>query len=230
MPGDTSEMMIDERILRCLRDFFPVKADKNVVIPTVQRIGDGGSIDQISEHIRFLRDQGWIEESISKTPSGKRETFQLKITPSGIEHLRFVEMRGIRELSLALTEVKNQQTINCDQINADIQRISQDLERSKKDLLQIKELVVSYAGKVEAEKLREERLIIRVLCGNEKAIYQTILDAGGEMLQKDLVARTKMSNAKISRTIDHLESRGILTKERHGATNRLRIIVNPLDA
>lgn len=230
MAESASEMEVEELILRCLRDFYPVKADMDVVLSAVQRTGYGCSIALISEHIRSLRDQGWIDESVLKGPHGKTETIRLKITPPGIEHLRSVEMRGVRDLSIALTQVKNQLAMSFDQIRTDVERISRDLERNKKDLAAIKVLVDRCVEKVETEKVREEQLILRVLSGDEKSIYYTILQASGEMLQKDLVIRTKMSNAKVSRTIDRLESRGILTKERHGATNRLRIIVNPPEA
>ncbi len=227
MSGDASEIEIKEQILRCLRDFYPVKADEVVVVSAVQRSSSGGSVEQISGYIRSLRDHGWIEELVLKAPSGGTQTSRFKITPSGIEHLRSVERRGIRDLSIALTEIKDQLVAICDEIKADMEGMRQDLERSTKDLVEIKELVDRYVGKLESEKVREEQIILRVLSGDEKAVYHVILEAGGVMLQKDLVARKKMSNAKVSRIVDRLESRGILTKERHGATNRLRIIINP---
>jgi uncharacterized membrane protein len=32
-----------------------------------------------------------------------------------------------------------------------------------------------------------------------------------------------MSNAKVSRVLDRLEQKGVITKERHGSTNRVAI-------
>jgi uncharacterized membrane protein len=49
------------------------------------------------------------------------------------------------------------------------------------------------------------------------------MDTGGEALQKELIVRTKMSNAKVSRLLDRLSQKGVITKERHGATNKVRI-------
>ena len=75
----------------------------------------------------------------------------------------------------------------------------------------------------EAEKKRETYLVLRLLTGDERTMFRTIMDAGGEALQKDLIQRTKMSNAKVSRVLDRLVEKGVVSKERHGSTNRVRI-------
>ena len=66
-------------------------------------------------------------------------------------------------------------------------------------------------------------LVLRLLTGDERTMYKAIMDTGGEALQKDLIPRTKMSNAKVSRVLDKLSEKDVITKERHGATNRIRI-------
>jgi hypothetical protein len=66
-------------------------------------------------------------------------------------------------------------------------------------------------------------LVLRLLTGDERTMYKAIMDTGGEALQKDLIQRTKMSNAKVSRVLDRLSEKDVITKERHGATNRIRI-------
>jgi uncharacterized membrane protein len=83
--------------------------------------------------------------------------------------------------------------------------------------------VPSGAGSTEEEKKRETYLVLRLLTGDERAMFRTIMDSGGEALQKDLMQRTKMSNAKVSRVLDRLEEKGVITKERHGSTNKVRI-------
>ncbi len=70
------------------------------------------------------------------------------------------------------------------------------------------------------EKLNE--IALRLLTGDERIIYKAIVDSGGTALQKDLIVSTKMSDAKVSRTIDRLVEKGMITKERYGVTNRLR--------
>ena len=54
-------------------------------------------------------------------------------------------------------------------------------------------------------------------------MFKAIMDTGGEALQKDLIQRTKMSNAKVSRVLEKLEQKGVVSKERHGSTNKIRI-------
>jgi DNA-binding transcriptional ArsR family regulator len=72
-------------------------------------------------------------------------------------------------------------------------------------------------------KEREFNLIIRLLDGDERTIFRTIVESGGEALQKDLIVRTKMSDAKVSRVLDRLEGMDLITKERYGSTNRIGI-------
>lgn len=72
-------------------------------------------------------------------------------------------------------------------------------------------------------KEREIDLIIRLLDGDERTIFRTIVESGGEALQKDLILRTNMSNAKVSRILDRLEGMDLITKERYGSTNRIEI-------
>ncbi len=70
---------------------------------------------------------------------------------------------------------------------------------------------------------RENYLVLRLLTGDERIMFKAVMDSGGEALQKDLILRTKMSNAKVSRLLDRLEEKGVVTKVRHGSTNKVRI-------
>lgn len=69
----------------------------------------------------------------------------------------------------------------------------------------------------------ENYLVLRLLSGDERAMFKAIMDSNGEALQKDLMQRTKMSNAKVSRVLEKLEQKGVVSKERYGSTNRIRI-------
>jgi hypothetical protein len=73
------------------------------------------------------------------------------------------------------------------------------------------------------EVAREEYLVLRLLTGDERTMFKAIMDSGAEALQKDLIVRTKMSNAKVSRLLDRLEAKGVVSKERYGSTNRVKI-------
>ena len=71
--------------------------------------------------------------------------------------------------------------------------------------------------------IAKEYLALRLLTGDERAMFKAIMDSGGEALQKDLIVRTRMSNAKVSRLLDKLQAKGVISKERHGSTNKVRI-------
>ena len=76
-----------------------------------------------------------------------------------------------------------------------------------------------------AEDKRESYLVLRLLTGDERRMFKAIMDSGGKALQKDLIKSTKMSNAKVSRVLDRLQEKGVITKERHGSTNMIKISV-----
>ena len=59
---------------------------------------------------------------------------------------------------------------------------------------------------------------------DESRLYEMISEAGGEMLQMHIVSSEVFSKAKVTRLLDKLEKRGLVVRERHGMTNRVRII------
>jgi uncharacterized membrane protein len=71
----------------------------------------------------------------------------------------------------------------------------------------------------------ENYLVLRLLTGDERVMFKAIMDSKGDVLQKDLIKTTKMSNAKVSRVLERLFQKGVISKERHGSTNRIRITV-----
>lgn len=73
------------------------------------------------------------------------------------------------------------------------------------------------------EAAERNYLVLRLLTGDERLMFKAIMDSGGEALQKDLILKTKMSNAKVSRLLDKLAQKGVVTKERYGVTNKVRI-------
>ncbi len=83
--------------------------------------------------------------------------------------------------------------------------------------------VVEKAADSEDKEMEERYLALRLLSGDERTMFKSIMDSGGEALQKDLMQRTKMSNAKVSRVLERLEQKGVVSKERHGSTNKIRI-------
>jgi uncharacterized membrane protein len=59
---------------------------------------------------------------------------------------------------------------------------------------------------------------------DEGRLYEMIAESGGEMLQMHIVSSEVFSKAKVTRLLDKLEKRGLVVRERHGMTNRVRII------
>ena len=103
-------------------------------------------------------------------------------------------------------------------------------EKADKKVEPVEEKVLA-PEPVEEEKPRppeevaaeENYLILRLLTGDERTMFKAIMDSGGEALQKDLIQRTQMSNAKVSRVLEKLEQKAVVSKERHGSTNKVRI-------
>jgi hypothetical protein len=76
-------------------------------------------------------------------------------------------------------------------------------------------------------QVEEQQLVLRLLSGDERTVFRTVMESGGEALQKDLIIKTKMSDAKISRTLDKLVEKGVVSKSRFGMTNKVRVEIEP---
>lgn len=74
------------------------------------------------------------------------------------------------------------------------------------------------------EQDKDDHIISRLLSGDERRIYQMIAAAGGEMLQMDIAAKKVFSKPKITRLLTKLEQRGLIVRERHGFTNRIKLV------
>lgn len=75
----------------------------------------------------------------------------------------------------------------------------------------------------EGSEEKERHVVLRLLTGDERTVFRSIMDAGGEMYQKDIVTKTNMTDAKVSRVLDRLAEKGVVSKERHGMSNKVRI-------
>lgn len=73
------------QVLRSLREFYPIKVDEIVLISSVQKVLKEISIDQVTQAIKVLKENTWIEETVIKAPFGKTETYRFKITSDGID-------------------------------------------------------------------------------------------------------------------------------------------------
>jgi len=57
------------------------------------------------------------------------------------------------------------------------------------------------------------------LADNERAVYETVLAADGVLQQAEIVDRTDLSKATVSRMLDSLESKQLLERKRRGMGN-----------
>lgn len=71
-----------------------------------------------------------------------------------------------------------------------------------------------------------EPTLVKLLNEDERRMYLELRDHGGTMYQRDLVALGIFSKAKVTRVLDKLEAKGLIVREAHGMTNRVRL-VNP---
>ncbi|HEY7588465.1 MAG TPA: MarR family transcriptional regulator [Thermoplasmata archaeon] len=69
-----------------------------------------------------------------------------------------------------------------------------------------------------------EPVLMKLLNRDERQMYLEIRNRGGTVLQRDLVALGLWSKAKVTRVLDKLEAKGIVVREAHGMTNRVRIL------
>jgi len=69
------------------------------------------------------------------------------------------------------------------------------------------------------EKRKAWEQLAPSLGDDERRIYEAVLDAGGFMGQSELVQKVSMSKTTVSRSLDILESRGLLERRRRGMSN-----------
>jgi uncharacterized membrane protein len=79
-----------------------------------------------------------------------------------------------------------------------------------------------FLSKKKQDELKEN-LISNLLKDDEKRIYKEILDSNGEILQNRLVQKTNLSKVKVTRIIHRLAFKGLVVKERHGLTNKIKL-------
>ncbi|MBZ6493378.1 helix-turn-helix transcriptional regulator [Natrinema longum] len=62
------------------------------------------------------------------------------------------------------------------------------------------------------------------LADTERVIYETVLDADGVRAQREIVEETDLSKATVSRTLDTLESKGLVERKRRGTGNVVMLL------
>jgi uncharacterized membrane protein len=65
--------------------------------------------------------------------------------------------------------------------------------------------------------------IIPLLRDDEKKTVRIIREQNGEILQNDLVLKLGLSKVRTTRILSSLERKEIITKQRHGITNSIKL-------
>lgn len=73
-----------------------------------------------------------------------------------------------------------------------------------------------------------EAAVVKLLDEDERLLYSRLRAAEGAVLQRDIVGWGTFSAAKVSRLLDRLETKGLVVRERHGMTNRVRLTQRPV--
>lgn len=55
--------------------------------------------------------------------------------------------------------------------------------------------------------------------GDEKLIFESVIEAKGSILQSEIIKITGMSKVKVTRSLDRLEGRGLVERKRRGMSN-----------
>jgi uncharacterized membrane protein len=66
-------------------------------------------------------------------------------------------------------------------------------------------------------------MVIPLLRGDERRVFQEVMDVKGGMLQNALVLKTGLTKVRMTRALAGLEGKSLIVKERHGLTNRIRL-------
>lgn len=82
-------------------------------------------------------------------------------------------------------------------------------------------LIYTYKDTEAVLKDKNEKLvkISDTLEGDERKVYDAIVESEGAVYQHDLVTKTGMSKVKITRILDFLEARGLVERKRRGMSN-----------
>lgn len=66
--------------------------------------------------------------------------------------------------------------------------------------------------------------VARLLKGDEKRVFLAVVDSKEDVLQNRLVEKLGISKVKVTRILSRLESKGLVTRQRHGLTNKVKLV------
>ena len=92
---------------------------------------------------------------------------------------------------------------------------------SKEEKIITKIRTIKQKQQIDPKKITKDnyKKALGEMTGEEKKIFEAIIDSGGSMLQSDLVSKTNLNKVKVTRTLDRLEGRNLIERRRRGMSN-----------
>ena len=83
--------------------------------------------------------------------------------------------------------------------------------------------LIFYGGKPETKEVDKNKWDgnLKTLSGDERIVYEKIVESDGMMFQSAIVEKTEFPKAKVTRILDKMEGRGLLERRRRGMTNAI---------
>ncbi len=74
---------------------------------------------------------------------------------------------------------------------------------------------------VKTKKITKENYkdVMNQLNGDEKHVFERIIESSGTIFQSDLVEKTGFTKVKVTRILDRFEGKGLIERKRRGMTN-----------
>jgi uncharacterized membrane protein len=71
----------------------------------------------------------------------------------------------------------------------------------------------------ESHDIRDAKKSLKKLEGEERDVYNTIIEENGMIFQSTLMEKTGLSKVKVTRVLDKLENKKLIERKRRGMTN-----------
>jgi hypothetical protein len=93
--------------------------------------------------------------------------------------------------------------------------------KEEKIVTKIKRIKQQKPAQIEPKKITKENYqkAMSEMTGDERLVFEKIIEAQGTIFQSDLVEKTGFPKVKITRVLDRLEGRQLIERKRRGMTN-----------
>ncbi len=103
---------------------------------------------------------------------------------------------------------------------------SEKIEVSPDDPVSKSSAIIPFAEKNQEQIISEKYSpLLNLLNADERQLISLLIESRGQMLQNQLVLRLNLSKVKVARLLASLHQKNLITKERHGLTNNIRLTI-----